>query len=203
MKILNIDDHVLIRDGVALIVQELAEDIQYLPASCYAEAEQLAIQHPDIELVLLDISLPDVSGFDILEKLTVQLPTVSVIILSGSESSADITRAMNASAQGYIPKSYSKDLMLSAIRLVLSGGIFIPPSVFQNNQLEMPKNTLLTQRQQAVLNLLSEGKSNKIIARDLNMAVNTVGVHVMAIFKILGVNNRTEAAHQAIKMNLV
>lgn len=213
MKILSIEDHELIREGLQLMLMELAEDVEVLSAANYQQAEAFVAQSPDLDLVLLDISLPDIDGFIALEKLTEKLPNTPIVMLSASESHSDIKRALNGLAQGYIPKSYHGKLMLSAIRVVLAGGTYIPPTLLQAQNTDQqtrhsqlsPRRTkrALTKRQQDVLSLLIKGKSNKVISRDLNMAVNTVGIHISAIFKVLNVNNRTEAAFKASQLGLV
>jgi len=213
MKILSIEDHELIREALKLKLAVLADNVEVLSAANYKQAEILVEQYPDLDLILLDISLPDTNGFIALKKLAQKLPTTPIIILSASESHQDINRALESLAQGYIPKSYHGELMLSAIRVVLAGGTYIPPSLFQPQttaqQSFSPQfssdriNSTFTKRQHEVLSLLIKGKSNKVISRELNMAVNTVGIHVSAIFKVLNVKNRTEAAFKASQLGLV
>lgn len=212
MKILSIEDHELIREALQLKLMVLADDVEVLSAANYRQAEILVEQYPDLDLVLLDISLPDINGFVALKKLAQKLPTTPIVILSASESHHDINCALEGLAQGYIPKSYHGELMLSAIRVVLAGETYIPSSFLhpqtaaqQNlNPPVSPHRTRLafTRRQKEVLSLLIKGKSNKVISRELNMAVNTVGIHISAIFKVLKVNNRTEAAFQARQLGL-
>jgi len=192
MKILSIDDHVLIRQGLKFILQELAENVRYTAASHYAEAKQLISQSTDYDLLLLDIALPDINGFEALDKLIQLLPTTPIIILSAQEDSEIIQQAIAKGAQGYIPKSYNSEQMLESIQQVLNGETFIPHELLITEKI-LPL-VKLTNRQQQVLNLLAEGKSNKELAQLLNISLNTVNIHVTQIFKILGVHNRTEAA---------
>ena len=199
MKILSIDDHALIRDGLKYVLQELADEVHYLTACDYANAEKIIKSQYDIDLVLLDIGLPDMGGFEALDKIAVQLPTTPIIMLSASESALNVQRAIQKGAQGYIPKSYSQAEMLQVIRQVLNGESFMPTMLQKN---ESAFITALTARQTQVLTLLARGKSNKQIANELNIATNTVGIHVTTVFKILGVNNRTEAAFLANQVTL-
>ncbi len=213
MKILSIEDHELIREALQLKLTVLADDVEVLSAANYRQAEILVEQYPDLDLVLLDISLPDINGLTALKKLAQKLPTTPIVMLSASESHQDINRALKDLAQGYIPKSYSNELMISAIRVVLAGGTYIPPTLLQpqaTNQrmfdAQFSSHRLtptFTKRQKEVLALLIKGKSNKVISRELSMAVNTVGIHISAIFRILKVNNRTQAAFKASQLGLV
>jgi len=212
MRILSIDDHELIREGLQLKLTALADNVEVLSAADYKQAETLIRQYPNLDLILLDISLPDINGFIALKKLAEKLPTTPIVILSASESPDDINRALKGLAQGYIPKSYHSELMLSAIRVVLSGGTYVPSALFEpqtrfqqhDNAKFSPKKKkgAFTKRQTEVLSLLIKGKSNKVISRELDIAVNTVGIHICAIFKVLKVNNRTEAAFKASQLGL-
>lgn len=213
MKILSIEDHELIRDALQLKLQVLADEVEVLSAASYTQAKILVEQYPDLDLVLLDISLPDTNGLIVLKELAQKLPTTPIVILSASESHYDMSRAFEGLAQGYIPKSYHSELMLSAIRVVLAGGTYMPPSLLQpqittqqnfNPQISSCRtHPTFTKRQYEVLALLIKGKSNKVISRELNMAVNTVGIHISAIFRLLKVNNRTEAAFKASQLGLI
>lgn len=196
MKILNIDDHALIRDGLKYILLELAENVECFAASNYAQAQAIIERELDFDLVLLDIGLPDIDGFEALEQIARRLPTTPIIILSASESPLNIQLAIQKKAQGYIPKSYDNAAILQAIRQVLNGEFFMPSLTPQTDS---PK---FTHRQTQVLALLAQGKSNKQIASELNIATNTVNIHITSVFKILGVNNRTEAAFFASQLHL-
>lgn len=207
MKILVIDDHVLIREALRRVLKELKREAVVLEASSGAEAEQMIAEHPDISLILLDLNLPDRDGFALLTELRERHPTVSVVMLSGSQDRANVVRALEAGALGYIPKSAKREVMLGALRLVFAGGIYIPPEImdrglapaslsgrpFKERRQVSPSDLGLTDRQVEVLALMMRGKNNKVICRTLNLAEPTVKNHVTAILKALKVTNRTEA----------
>ena len=205
MKILTIDSHPLISNGLKLTLFKLSNNIQYFAASHCQEAEHIINQQQGVDLVLLDISLPDMNNFISLKRIAEQLSTTPIIILS-SESLADIKRTMEGLIQSYIPKSYNNDSMLATIWLVLTGGRF-NPLISENytlvEEVGLSEAIKLTRRQKQILALLVQGKSNKLMAKELNIALNTVNIHVSAVFKILDVNNRTEAAFLANNLNLL
>lgn len=205
MKILVVDDHVLIRDALRSVLKEWSCDAAILEASDCREAMQLITQNADLDLILLDLNLPDGDGFHMLTDLHEQYPAISVVVLSASNNRDDVLRALDLGALGFIPKSARRAVMLSALQLVFSGGIFIPPEILIHEEVPPPKqpaadrpNVLpadlgLTKRQVEVLALMMQGKSNKVISRALGMAEATVKAHVTAILKALKVSNRVEA----------
>jgi DNA-binding NarL/FixJ family response regulator len=210
MKILVVDDHVLIREALHGVLKELRADAVVLEASDSRGALQVVADHPDVTLIVLDLSLPDRDGFALLAELRQRFPAISVVVLSGFPDRANVTRALDHGALGFIPKSARREVMVSALNLVFSGGIYIPPEVFapreepppsQAGPADAPVAGLpasaarlgLTERQIDVLALMMQGKSNKAICRRLELAEATVKNHVTAILKALKVSNRTEA----------
>src|SRR5438876_6314126 len=207
MKILVIDDHVLIRESLQGVLREWQRDAAILEASDGRQAMQLIEEHTDLELVLLDLNLPDGDGFHVLADLQERYPAISVVVLSASKDRDSMLRALDLGALGYIPKSAHRDVMLSALQLVFSGGIYIPPEILAREGLpnsgarppgddrpQVPPTDLgLTERQLDVLALMMQGKNNKTICRMLNLAEPTVKNHVTAILKARKVTNRTEA----------
>ena len=198
MKILVVDDHVLIREALRGLLRELKPDASVFEAADAAQAmEQLAAE-PDIALILLDLSLPDRDGLGLLAELRARHPGISVVVLSGFADRANVMRALDQGALGFIPKSAGREVMTSALSLVFSGGVYIPPEILASKsptaRLQPPASDLgLTGRQADVLALMMQGKSNKAICRRLDLAEATVKNHVTAILKALGVSNRTEA----------
>ena len=168
-------------------------------------------EHPDISLILLDINLPDRDGFSVLRELRDRYATIAIIILSSSDDQDTVKRAFKLGALGFIPKTTEREVMLNAIELVFSGGIYIPSEILEEttsprltNKLatrDSPKGLGLTDRQIEVLALLMKGKSNKIIAKTLNMAVPTVKNHITVVLKALNVTSRTEAVIKVGKMD--
>lgn len=200
MKLLVVDDHALIRDGVRGVVKDLIPDAVVLDASDCAQAARLLEQHPDIELVLLDLKLPDGDGFSLLSELRANRPATAVVMLAGDDAPKTIATALDQGALGFIPKSASRAVMMNALRLVLSGGIYVPPEILAREAPRQgqpaprsPGDFGLTERQSDVLTFMLRGQSNKTIAHALDLAEPTVKNHVTAILKALKVTNRTEA----------
>ena len=213
VKVLITDDHRLIIEGVKLKLAELDPMVETVVAMNLEELDRMVETHADsLDLVLVDITMPGTQGHQHVSRLREQAPALPVIVLSGSED-VDLMRALiEIGVLGFIPKAYSPEVMLSAIRLVMAGGIYIPPLLLANAQAQgwQPGEAatppaidpargidglrkLLTERQIDVMRLLSQGKPNKLIARDLGISEGTVKIHLAAIFRALNVRNRTEA----------
>lgn len=208
MQVLLVDDHPLFRAGIAMVVNELADSIQCHEVSSCEDALSLTDGGRQFELILLDLNLPGMDGLTGLVKLRASTPATPIVMLSSTENAAKIKLAITAGAQGYIPKSSNRDIILNALRLVLSGGIYLPINLVHEvpgaNTGNSDSNTGgLTARQHEVLALLVRGNSNKEIAYRLGMAENTVRVHVVAILKFLEVKNRTEAGYAAMNRGLI
>jgi DNA-binding NarL/FixJ family response regulator len=214
LKVLIADDHALLRDGLISALVGLGEEA----ATCY-EAEDAAqvmdalATHPDLDLILLDLFMPGANGFELLSSICDEAPGVPVAVLSGSEDIAHMRKALDCGASGFIPKSSDRDLMLSALRLILAGGVYVPSDLIQAGAQAAEglapaasdsarTVATLTARQQEVLRLLVQGRSNKQIARELGVSQNTVKVHVAAILRSLGAANRTEAVALARDLEL-
>jgi DNA-binding NarL/FixJ family response regulator len=209
MKILVVDDHVLIREALRGVLKELKADTIVLEAADSRQAMQLVAEQADIGLILLDLSLPDRDGFSVLSELRERRPAISVVVLSARQDRDSVVKALDLGALGFIPKSGQREVMLSALQLVFAGGIYIPPEILAREDPSLPKPKLtrvaadmapvtptdvgLTGRQLDVLALMMQGKSNKAICRVLDLAEPTVKNHVTAILKSLRVTNRTEA----------
>jgi DNA-binding NarL/FixJ family response regulator len=213
MKILMVDDHVLIREALRGVLTELKGDAEIVEALNSRQAMQCIEDHPDIELVLLDLNLPDRSGFEVLAELRERYPAISVVVLSGNEEQGSISKALDFGALGFIPKSARREVMLSAFKLVFAGGIYVPPEILSRPQPALAASVEskpppsaaelgLTERQMDVLVLMMQGKSNKAICRDLDLAEATVKNHVTAILKALKATNRTEAVIAAAAFGL-
>jgi DNA-binding NarL/FixJ family response regulator len=202
MKILVVDDHVMMREALRVFVRELDEGAAMFEASDSRQAMQRVKENPDITLVLLDLDLPDRSGFDVLAELQERYPAISVVMLSASNAREDMARALDLGAVGFIPKSAQREVMLGAFKLIFSGGVYVPPEILVRRQAPVVSTRAsspsaadlgLTERQMEVLVLMMQGKSNKVICRVLGVAEPTVKGHVTAIFRALKATNRTEA----------
>jgi DNA-binding NarL/FixJ family response regulator len=214
MRILIADDHRLIVEGVKLKLAELDTSIEFIVAATAQELRDLLETEPLPTLAMIDLAMPGANDREHLRHALQKLQGVPVIVISGSEDPAMIRELLAMGVQGFIPKSYSPDVMLSAIRLVLSGGVYVPPmmlnpanvspmrpsandhasaSAGEERTIEDRLRGLLTERQIDVLRLLALGKPNKVIARDLGISEGTVKIHLAAIFRALSVRNRVEA----------
>ncbi len=211
MKVLVVDDHALVRDGMRAVLQQLDPAIDVQEASNCTQALDVAASHPDLDLILLDIMLPGMSGLDALSTFRERHPAIPIVVVSGSESREDVMRAINGGAMGYIPKRQSGRVMLSVLRLVLAGGVYLPPEIINAPEspapavaeaARTPADVGLTQRQAEVLALLIQGKPTKLICRELDLAQGTVKIHITAILKALGVTNRTQAVVAVSRLGL-
>ena len=205
MKILVVDDHALIREALHGVLGELRPDATVLDAPDCSEAMRIATASADeLELILLDLGLPDGDGFGILAELRALYPAVAIVVLSATKDRDSVTRSLDLGALGFIPKSATRAVMMSALQLVFAGVIYVPPEILQRGheaplaspataKAATPSDLGLTERQVDVLALMMQGKSNKAICRELDLAEATVKNHVTAVLKALKVTNRTEA----------
>lgn len=213
MKILIADDHRLVMEAVKAKLAELEAGIEFVLATTVVEL--LAGASDDLDLAVVDLNIPGGDGHRHIDELRKRHPAVPVIVLSGYEDPAIMRTALEKGVLGFIPKAYSPEVMLSAVRLVLAGGVYVPPMMLSalppgivagmpaveaaRGTQPSPAHTLdhlrnvLTERQVEVLELLSQGKPNKLIGRALGISEGTVKIHLAAIFRALNVRNRTEA----------
>ncbi|MBW8370919.1 MAG: response regulator transcription factor [Thiobacillus sp.] len=204
MKLILADDHTLFRNGLALLLKSHHADCEIWEGDGLDAALAEAQAHPDAEVALLDLNMPGMDGVRGIRRFIESHPGLPLIILTGAEEPQQIQEMLSAGASGYIPKSSTSAVMLSAIQLVLSGGTYVPPQALStvpttassragSNGREHAQ-TQLTERQMQVLRLLAAGKPNKLICRELNIEEGTVKAHIATIFRVLDVVNRTEAA---------
>jgi DNA-binding NarL/FixJ family response regulator len=216
VSILSCDDHDLFREGLRHVLAGLDGRPRLLEAATGEEALRMVATHDDVGLVLLDLGLPDVDGFALLRKLRAEHPLVAVVVVSGSDSPRQIRKALDAGAVGFIPKASSRAVLLSALRLVLAGGVYVPPAALDVANVTAEETALgaragrrrdavtgLTPRQREVLDLMGRGLTNKEIADVLGIAALTVKVHVAAILAALEVSNRTEAVMVMAELGLL
>lgn len=219
MKVLLVDDHPLILSALATVIEGLGDEVQVVGADSAAAARATLKEHQDFDLVLLDLQLGDASGFDVLEEFRSAYPALPVVVISASDRASDVIRSIDQGAMGFVPKRSSTETLSQALRLVMSGGIYVPPMTLGheearpaapvvNEKLQQIQqqalagayqrhdgldSLALTPRQTDVLALLLQGKPNKIIARELGVSVETIKDHVAAVLKALGVSSRTQA----------
>ena len=219
MKILVIDDHALIRQALQNMLRVLDNGAEVMESADCSAALALAAEQPDLDLILLDLHLPGMGGMDALTHFRQSHPAVPVVVLSGANDRQTVLTAIDRGAMGFIPKSSSNEVMLSALRLVLSGGVYLPTEILEHAGLSTvwnagsttpsggvpgrtPAELGLTDRQMEVLALLLQGKSNKLICRELGLAEGTVKIHVTAVLKALNVTSRTQAVIAASRLGL-
>jgi DNA-binding NarL/FixJ family response regulator len=223
VKILLVDDHQLFREGVALLLRRLTEDLDLLEAASCEQAFETCSQHDDIDVVLLDLNLngrPELGG---LVDFRERVPGIPVVVMSSTDDEPTVRRAIDLGAMGFIPKSSSSQVMLNALRLVLAKGIYLPPNILgrsadsgtrrvpaatryldsTGNAGQITTNDLgLTPRQADVLRLVLQGKPIKLICRELALGEGTVKGHVSAVLRALNVTSRTQAIVAAHRLGL-
>ncbi len=205
-RIMIADDHPLVRGALREAVSGLVDGIQIVEAGTFDEVSDMLGKGADIDLVLLDLTMPGVQGFSGLMYLRAQHPGTPVVIVSGNEDRGVIRRCIEFGASGFIPKSVDVDTMRGAIRSVLDGGAWTPSDVDLSTPADRETSDLvkrlatLTPQQVRVLMMLSEGLLNKQIAYELGVSEATVKAHVSAILQKLGVESRTQAVIAASKI---
>ena len=225
MKILLIDDHPLILAALKSVIPSVREGAILISAECAQVAREALSVHSPFDLILLDLQLGDVNGFELLADIRRGFPEVSVVVISASDRSVDIMRSIEMGAMGFVPKRASNAQLLAALDLVMSGGIYVPPITMRSEGVSrfdsrcndgsaferdvalgsVAPPTLesygLTPRQTEVLALLLRGQSNKQIARELNLSVETIKDHVAAVLRALNVHSRTQAVLAVSKIS--
>src|SRR5450755_3921899 len=217
MKVLLIDDHPLILSALQNVIEGIGKNVTVVGVAGARAAREALVADPDFELVLLDLRLGDADGFELLVELRATYPAVPVVVVSASDRSADVIRAIDLGAMGFVPKRASNETLTEALKVVMSGGIYVPPMTMGEGDAAASDagrdsggshtwppgmdtlrptalaNFKLTPRQTDVLGLLLRGQSNKLIARELDLSVETVKDHVAAVLRALGVSSRTQA----------
>jgi DNA-binding NarL/FixJ family response regulator len=215
MKILIVDDHALVRRGMSYVVREGFPDAEVTEA----ESSAVALEHlrtgATVDLALVDVRMPDFDGLELLRAIKTEWVDVPVIMLSTYENAPYVKRALADGAAGYLLKDATPEDLSQAINVALSGsGNVLSPRVIQNLFEDQESNGSmsangnrrneysLTQRENDILALLAEGRSNRDIAQCLFLSEKTVKAHLAAIFRKLGVTNRTQAAMVAVRMGV-
>jgi len=217
MKVLLIDDHPLILAALQSVIQGLGDNVTVGAADSGRAARETLRNDPSYDLVLLDLHLGDADGFDLLGELRTKYPALPVVVISASDRTSDVIRAIDMGAMGFVPKRATNETLFDALQQVMSGGVYVPPmSMGADHQPQLSASPHiqqvqkeasdaafqtvpslvqlgLTPRQSDVLNLLLKGQPNKLIARELGLSVETVKDHVAAVLRALGVSSRTQA----------
>jgi DNA-binding NarL/FixJ family response regulator len=208
MHILIVDDHPLFREGLKTLLTALDPAVRISDAGSVAEAVALAGQAPD--LILLDMNLPGPSRLDALRQVKAAHETASVVVVSGDEDPVLIRKAVDEGAAGYIPKTTDASLTVQALRLVLANGIYLPRAALAaGGVVRSPAENFksaaspeFSGRQLEVLKCLLQGKANKVIARELDIAEGTVKAHLWAIYQALGVSSRAQALYRVHELRM-
>ena len=220
LKVLVIDDHPLVQEGVSAALESLADKVTVMAARDAEQGLALAAENPDLDLVLLDLALPGISGFNLIGKLHEKLPSLPVVVLSALEDPENVRHAINAGAMGFVPKSAATKVLIEVLQQVLEGNVTVPLALQSSgppvshalpgaagssdgHATAEPDVALLTLRQLEVLSRVCQGKTNKQIATELGLSEKTVKAHVTAIFKVLGVVNRTQAVLVARRVGMI
>jgi DNA-binding NarL/FixJ family response regulator len=216
MKVLIGDDHRLFRDGVKLQLQEFDENLVVIEASDFAGVVTGLHENQDLELALIDLSMPGMGWRESLHTIIKDHPSLPLVVVSATDDKNVILEALDLGIAGYIPKTSSGDVMINALRLVMAGGVYVPREVLsQSRPLPSQKaappeepadsddDMQLSPRQLEVLALIADGKSNKVIASMLGLSDGTVKTHISAILRRLNANNRTQAILNASRTGIL
>ena len=235
MKVLLIDDHPLILAALQSVIEGFGDGVTVTAADSGSSARNALREDASYDLVLLDLNLGDADGFDLLGELRSRYPALPVVVISASDRTSDVIRAIDMGAMGFVPKRSSQGELHEALRMVMAGSMYVPPSMLgldfapgsrsggdsvpdvmrtsalpsgpaaeaaplgaaarpePHQKLPSIDDVGLTPRQAEVLSLLLQGLPNKLIARQLNLSVETVKDHVAAVLRALGVSSRTQA----------
>jgi DNA-binding NarL/FixJ family response regulator len=202
------DDHPLFRGALKQALTGIFADLTVIEAGTLEETTAALSSGREVDVVLLDLKMPGVSGFSGLSFLRAQHPAVPVVVISGVEDGATVRTCMEFGASGYIPKTTPIEMINAAVRSVLAGGQWTPPDIPLGEGGDKETGDLvrrlasLTPQQMRVLTMLSEGLLNKQIAYELSVSEATVKAHVSAILMKLGVESRTQAVIAAAKLDI-
>lgn len=203
----------LIRAGLRALLREHEEGMEIVEAKDAESVFGMVERGQDGDVLLLDLELPGLDGFDGLRALHARNPELPIVVVADSDHEANVSMAIDNGASGFIPESSSAELFVNALRLVLSGNVYVPPSAFRKRfeadarpsparQQQADELTSLTPRQREVLSLIAQGDSNKEMAGKLGIAEGTIRIHVAAILKGLNLRNRTQAALLAVQSSV-
>ncbi|WP_088279272.1 response regulator transcription factor [Ideonella sp. A 288] len=230
MKVLLVDDHPLILSALTAVIHGLDRGIEVVGVLDAGRANAELAAADDFDLVLLDLSLGDTDGFEVLADLRSRYPLLPVVVVSATERHSDMIRAIDMGAMGFVPKRTSNRELVDALAMVTTGGVYLPPAMLGMLSRPVAASELragagatpsiaelasaevhqrpasveslgLTPRQSDVMALLLKGLPNKLIARELKLSVETVKDHVAAVLRALGVSSRTQAVLAVSQMN--
>jgi DNA-binding NarL/FixJ family response regulator len=205
MHVLIVDDHPLLIKGIEALLLELDSSVTTAGARGIEEAIQEARRRQP-QLILLDLNLPGVKDLDGLTRMREAFPEIPVVVVSANDNPEFIWQSIELGAAGYVPKDTDQALIIHALRVVLARGVYLPPQAVRPGARQQGASSqapLLSERQIAVLRGLLQGKSNKLIGRELSIAEGTVKAHLSSVYLALGVNSRLQAMARAHELGLV
>lgn len=204
MKVLIADDHPMVRDALARTIHMVVPEAEILEAKDFAQTAQLLGEMPDLSLV--DIDMPGMDGINGIRRLREAHPTLRLVVASGTDDGVTIRSVLAMGVAGFLPKAEPAEVLVQAVRLILSGGSYTPHQALSDlrsaGQGCRPDPSGLTARQLDVLRLLMQGEPNKSIARQLVLTEGTVKIHIAAILRVLQARNRTEAVVTARRLGI-
>jgi two-component system, NarL family, nitrate/nitrite response regulator NarL len=211
MKILLIDDHALFREGLVGLLERRGIDVVAAVGEPRKGRELIDLHNPDV--VLLDLRMPDIPGHELLRQFSRELPKLPVVMLTTSADESDLAECLRSGARGYLLKDMEPDELVMALQAIVKGETVVAPgltgalaNLVKHGNTERREQAApfssLTPREMEILCHLSEGQSNKVIARNLGISDGTVKLHVKAILRKLGVHSRVEAAVMAVEKGL-
>lgn len=199
------DDHPLFRGALRQTLEKSFESVRIVEAGSLSDVTEILEAGEDIDLILLDLSMPGMRGFSGLMYLRAQFPSVPAVIVSATEDTSSIRRCLEFGAAGFIPKSLGPEIIESALEAILAGNIWVPADINLDSGEDAESDLVarlssLTPQQVRVLMMLSQGLLNKQIAYELTVSEATVKAHVSAILQKMGVDSRTQAVIAAAKI---
>jgi len=201
MRVLVVDDHALLRTGVANIINQEA-DLEVVAEAADGEAAVIAYQQHRPDVTLMDLRMPGMEGVEAVRRIRQFDPQARVVVLTTYDADEDIARALEAGAKAYILKDIAADALVTCIRQVLEGRTYLAPAAAAKLA-ERVTQVQLTPRELTALRLMADGQSNKEIAQSLGISERTVKTHIGHLFEKLGVTSRTEAMRVATRRGLV
>lgn len=212
MKILIADDHALFRDGLSLHLERLEPQAVIFQAGSFSQVMKIINDEKKLDLIIIDLDMPDMNWETALQEIMDKRGNARVAIISATEDTRSIRKAMEKGISGYIPKRADTKVLTGALKLIMDGGTYLPPSILDNSNINginmssvsrSRNGKTLTNRQSQVLELVAQGMSNKQIAYEIGVSEATVKLHINALLRAVGATNRTQAVITAQKMGLI
>lgn len=222
MKFLIADDHEMFLQGLEFVLHKEYPKAEIILASNYNEIFDKLQKHSDFDLILTDLAMPGANPLEAIEKIHDTCPDIPIIVISAVFEKEVLQKTFDIGVAGYVSKSFPNNIIISAINLVLAGGMYIPPEILklsikispepvrnlienldEDKKMSHEESRVLTPRQEEVLRCLAEGMSNKQIAYKLGLSEGTVKIHITLLMRALDVNNRVSAVREGSKRGIL